>query len=323
MGSLRLWPDDIEKLRPEARAAVEAGIKLFARGEVRPGMSTEERIRLQRASMPVVPVPDARERSLAGVRCRTFLPPAEQGPARAVYLQLHGGGMVSGVPDMMDIPNQALARDTGMVVVSPDYRKAPEHPYPAGPDDAFAVAAWLADHGGDEFGTDRLVIGGESAGGYLTALVALWLRDRVPSAFPRVLGLNLVFGLYDWGRTPSQRGMRPYEGPDILSPAEIEFVAECYLPGRSDDERRAPDISPAYADLHDLPPLFLSVGTADHLVDDTLLLASRAAAAGNEVELFVAPDMPHAFFAFPCTITDLWADALRAWFERVLGPREQ
>jgi acetyl esterase/lipase len=228
--------------------------------------------------------------------------------------------MVAGTPAVMDIPNRDLARDFNVVVVSSGYRKAPEHPYPAGPDDAYAVAAWLVQHAADEFGTDRLVIGGESAGSYLTALIALRLRDRL-DALGRVLGLNLVFGVYDWGRTPSQRGMRPHEGPDLLSPEGINFVTECYLPGRTEEQRRDPDVSPIYADLHGLPPMFLSVGTTDHLLDDTLLFANRAAAAGNDVDLFVAPDMPHAFFAFPCAITKLWGERLNDWLERILSGR--
>lgn len=318
MGLLRLWSEEVDALRPEARAAVEAGMSLFADVDSSPGLTAEERVRRLRAAMPAVPVAEAIERPIAGVRCRTFLPP-DGATRRAVYLHFHGGGMVSGSPEMMDVPNRDLARDFGVVVVSSDYRKAPEHPYPAGPDDAFAVARWLAEHGGTEFGTDRLVIGGESAGGYLAALIALRLREHLPSALPRVLGLNLVFGVYDWGRTPSQRGQRPSTGPDLLSPEGIEFISGCYLPGRSDDERRSPDISPAYADLHGLAPMFMSVGTGDHLFDDTILLAGRAAAAGNDVELFVAPDMPHGFFAFSCGITKLWVERLNGWLEGVLS----
>jgi acetyl esterase/lipase len=319
--SLRLWSDEMEQMRAEARAAVEAGIGMFPGHDVNSsGLSRDERVRLQRASMPSVPAPEAVERTIAGVRCRTFVPPTpESREPRAVYLHFHGGGMVMGSPDMMDFPNRDLSRDLDVVVVSPDYRKAPEHPYPAGPDDAFAVAAWLAEHAKAELGTDRLVIGGESAGGYLTALVGLHLRDNLPDAMQRVLGLNLVFGVYDWGRTPSQRGLRPHGGPDLLDPEDIEFLTECYLPGLTPEERRAPDISPAYADLRGLPPMFMSVGTCDHLLDDTLLLATRAVAAGNEVELFVAPDMPHGFFAFPCAMTKLWAERVNDWLERVVG----
>jgi acetyl esterase/lipase len=319
MDALRLWSDEVDGMRAEARAAVADGMAMFARDEAPPGASVEERIKAQRAAHVSFPVPEAIEREIAGVTCRTFLPGDAPGVVpRAVYLHFHGGGMVAGSPAMMDYPNRDLARDHGLVVVSPDYRKAPEHPYPAGPDDAFAVASWLIEHAASEYGTDRLVIGGESAGGYLTAVTALRIRDELGAA-DRLLGLNLVFGVYDWGRTPSQRGMRPHEGPDILSPEGVTFVADCYLPGRTDEERRDPAISPAYADLHGLPPMFLSVGTCDHLVDDTLLLATRAAAAGTDVELFVAPEMPHAFFAFPCAISKLWGDRTNDWLERVLS----
>ena len=313
---LRLWSEELEEARPEARAAVAAGIGLFSDRGTLAGLPPEERIAKRRAAMMGRPVPEATERRIAGVPCRVFVP---DGPPRAVYLHFHGGGMVSGSPDVMDIPNRDLARDLGVVVVSSDYRKAPEHPFPAGPDDAFAVAEWLVERAESEFGTGRLVIGGESAGAYLTALVALRLRDTTAAGVRSVAGLNLVFGVYDWGRTPSQRGMRPHDGPDILDPEEIEFVTDCFLPGRTAEERRAADISPAYADLRGLPPMLLSVGTCDHLVDDTLLLATRAAAAGGEVELFVAPEMPHAFIAFPCTATRRWAERQRAWIERVIA----
>jgi len=63
----------------------------------------------------------------------------------------------------------------------------------------------------------------------------------------------------------------------------------------------------------------MSVGTTDHLLDDTLMLSSRWAAAGNEVELFVAPDMPHGFMAYPCAMTDAWLQVTRAWFTDILG----
>jgi acetyl esterase/lipase len=152
----------------------------------------------------------------------------------------------------------------------------------------------------------------------MAAAVLLRIRDDL-GAVDRVLGANLVFGVFDWGLPPSQRGHRPHDGPDILDPDGIRFFVECYLPGRTAEERRAPEISPAFADLRGLPPLLCSVGTTDHLVDDTLMLAARAAAADTEVELFVAPEMPHGFMAFPCAITAAWARTTDAWFARVLA----
>jgi acetyl esterase/lipase len=163
-----------------------------------------------------------------------------------------------------------------------------------------------------------LLTGGESAGGYMAAAVLLRIRDELRAAH-RVDGANLVFGVYDWGRSPSQRGIRPQQGPDMLTPEGIVFFSECYLPGRTDDERRDPAVSPAFADLHDLPPALLSVGTGDHLLDDTLWLAARWVAAGNEAELFVLPDMPHGFMAFPCSMTKAWAQRTHDWFEDILA----
>jgi acetyl esterase len=317
---MELWSADIEAMRPEARESVAAGFgtinEMIGGGGPYPDDPTE-RARLARKQFEAVyaPSPDAVERTIAGVPCRVF--PADEAPS-AVYLHFHGGGMILGAPVMNDIPNADLCKRFGLTVVSVDYRLAPEHPFPAGPDDCFAVAAWLLEHGEQELGAARLLVGGESAGGYLSALVALHMRDEL-DAIHRVAGLNLVFGIYDWGRTPSQRGTRPHDGPDLIDPNEVEFLADCYVPGRSDDERRDPAISPLCADLHGMPPALMSVGTCDHLLDDTLMLSTRWVASGNEAELFVAPDMPHGFMAFPCAITDLWAQRTYAWFADVLA----
>jgi acetyl esterase/lipase len=308
----RLWSDEVDALRAEARAAVDTGRESSPLGgPPDASLSRDERIAQQRASHTSVTVrlDDGEDREIEGVRCRVFRP---DGEARALYLHFHGGGMVAGTPEMMDIPNRSMAREFGLVVVSADYRKAPEHPWPAGPDDGVAVAAWLVEHAQSEFGTPRLLIGGESAGAYMTAVVALRVRDEL-GAIDHVKGLNLVFGVYDWGGSPSQRGMRPHEGFDVLSPEGTQFVADCFLPGMTDSERRVPEISPAFADLRGLPPCFVSVGTCDHLLDDSLLFASRAAAAGVEVDLCVLPEMPHAFQVFPCGITKLWAERQADW----------
>jgi acetyl esterase len=181
----------------------------------------------------MVTVPEAVEREIAGVRCRVFVP---NGPAAAVYLHFHGGGMIIGKPEMSDLGNKRLCDRHALAVVSVDYRLAPEHPFPAGPDDGVAVARWLLEHGEEEFGSARLLTGGESAGGYMAAAVLLRIRDEL-NAGTRVEGANLVFGVYDWGRSPSQRGLRRHDGPDLLDPEGISFFSDCYLPGRSDDER--------------------------------------------------------------------------------------
>jgi acetyl esterase/lipase len=317
---MQLWTSEIEALRPEARKVVaeQLGAMRATFTDDRPLPADPfERVAQQRALMGrhVAIVPDAVDRVIAGVRCRVLAP---DGPAAAVYLHFHGGGMILGTPEMADVANRALSRAHSVAVVSVDYRLAPEHPFPAGPDDGVAVAAWLLANGAAEFGSARILLGGESAGGYMAAAVLLRIRDELGAA-DRIDGANLVFGVHDWGRSPSQRGLRPGAGPDLLDPEGIRFFCDCYLPGRTDDERRDPAISPAFADLRDLPPALLSVGTDDHLLDDTLWLAARWAAAGNATELFVAPDMPHGFGNFPCGISDRWAAATRRWFGEVLA----
>ncbi len=320
-GSLQLWPAEVDAMRAEARACVAGGLdainEILGRTAAPPSADPIERARAQRERFAVtyVPVPEAQERVIDGIPCRAFLP---EGQARVVYLHFHGGGMMLGHPMMNDLGNRDVSRRHHMAVISVDYRLAPEHPYPAGPDDGMVVARWLLEHGGAEFGTDRVLIGGESAGGYMAAAVLLRIRDELGVA-DRVDGANLVFGVYDWGRSPSQRGIRPSDCPDILEPVGISFFTDCYLPGKRDDERRDPAVSPAFANLSDLPPALMSVGTADHLLDDTLMLAGRWAAAGNEVELAVLPDMPHGFMAFPCALTSWWATRVNDWFREILA----
>jgi len=317
---MRLWPEEYEDLRAEAREMIGGLLGAMTDGfggDVAADASVEEKVAGSRQAMAnlFAPVDEAEVREIAGVPCRVFVP---EGPATAVYVHFHGGGMIIGAPEMNDVGNLALSRDHGLAVVSVDYRLAPEHPWPAGPDDGVAVAAWLVEHAEAEFGSGRLILGGESAGGYMAAAVALRIRDEL-DAIDRVIGLELIFGVHDWGRSPSQRGLRPYRGPDLLDPDGIEFFCDLYLPGRTDDERRDPAVSPAFADLAGMPPARFSVGTGDHLCDDTLLMASRYVAAGSPAELWVGPDLPHGFMWFPCELTKRWQSHMTDWFTRILS----
>jgi acetyl esterase len=315
---MRLWPAEIEGMREEARAAVASGGAFMEVGDASStDLSQAERVAAARAGIDAntYPVPEAEARTIGGVACRVHRP---DGEPRAVYLHFHGGGMISGSASLMDIPNQMLAREHAVAIVSVEYRKAPEFPWPAGPDDGAAVARALLDGVGAELGSERLLIGGESAGGYMAAAVALRIRDDM-GAVDRVDGLNLTYGVHDWGGNPSQRGVRATDGPDILSPEFMELARECFVPGMTTDERRAPEISPAQAKLAGLPPCFVSVGTSDHLFDDSLTFATRASAAGVDVDFFVLPELPHAFQIFDCGITRAWAQRQSEWFAARLG----
>ena len=238
---------------------------------------------------------------------------APDGRARGIYLHLHGGGWVLGGADMQDPMLERIADTTGQAVVSVEYRLAPEHPYPAGPDDCESAAAWLAANARREFGTDALTIGGESAGGHLAAVTILRMRDR--HAYTAFRGANLVYGAFDLGMTPSQRQFG--DTRLVLRTIDMQQFYNAFLPTGPD--RRTPDISPLYADLKGLCPALFSVGTRDALVDDTLFMHARWVAAGNAAELAIHPGGAHGFTLFPNDLAKAAAARMDAFLDRVLG----
>ena len=230
---------------------------------------------------------------------------------RGVYFHIHGGGWVLGGADMQDPKLERIADNTGLAVVSVEYRLAPEHPYPAGPDDCEHAAVWLVTVAKAEFGSDALAIGGESAGGHLAAATLLRLRDR--HGYTGFRGANLVYGAYDLSMTPSQRLF----GDERLVLRTIDMVQfyNAFLPTISD--RRDPDISPLYARLHDMPPALFSVGTADALLDDTLFMHARWIAAGNRAELAIYPGGAHGFTLFPNALSEQASARMDAFLREV------
>ncbi len=218
------------------------------------------------------------------------------GEAVGVYLHLHGGGWTIGAADPQDPLLAQLARESGLVVASLEYRLAPEHPYPCGPDDCEDAALWLLERGAAELDAPgALAIGGESAGAHLAAVTLLRLRDRHGAAGFRAA--NLVYGTYDLGGTPSRRAADAETL--VLTDSSMTWFTENFVPGLDGEQRRDPSISPLYADLRGLPPALFTVGTLDPLLDDTLFMAARWQAAGNDAELLAYEDAVHGFNAFP------------------------
>ncbi len=232
---------------------------------------------------------------------------------RGIYLHLHGGGWVLGGADMQDPMLERIADNTGQAVVSVEYRLAPEHPYPAGPDDCEAAAAWLVQNGKKEFGTDALTIGGESAGGHLTLVTILRMRDRY--GFTSWRGANVVYCVSDLGMTPSQRQF----GNErlVLRTIDMRQFYNAFLPTVTD--RRVPDISPLYANLKGLCPALFSVGTRDALLDDTLFMHARWVAAGNAAELAIYPGGAHGFTLFPNDLSKAASAKMDDFLNRVLA----
>lgn len=288
-----LWPQEYEGFRAEARdmaSMLAAQFSAFV-GDAVPS-DRMERLALQRRAVDamVSNSPAGRDEVLGGVPCRVFRAPDA---SAGLYLHFHGGAMMLGSPRAQDVANADLSERLGVTVISVDYRLAPEHPFPAGADDCFAVAREvLATHSGP------LVLGGESAGAYFAVVALLRIRDELDAA-DRVAGANLIFGIYDLSGTPSQYGVRPSAAPDVVGGETFDDVLAAYTPGLSRLDVRRPDISPMYAALHDLPPALFTVGTADHLLDDSLFMSQRWEAWGNDAVLAVYPDCPHAFLGLP------------------------
>ncbi|MFI6475111.1 alpha/beta hydrolase [Streptomyces sp. NPDC050516] len=247
---------------------------------------------------PPVRLPHGQDRVVeGGVKVRVFVPDQVDG----VYLHIHGGGWAFGSADGQDERLWRLAEEARLAVVSVDYRLAPEHPFPAGPDDCEAAARWLVKHAAAEFGTERLLIGGESAGAHLSVVTLLRLRDRhgIAGAFRAA---HLLFGPYDLSMTPSQRSFGPRR---LLSNTDsLRGSYELFTPGMGEEQRRRAEVSPLFADLAGLPPARIVVGTEDPLLDDSLFLAARWEAAGAPVQLGVVAGAMHGFTLFPLTITE-------------------
>jgi acetyl esterase/lipase len=210
----------------------------------------------------------------------------------AVYLHFHGGGFMLGRADHFDEMLNTIAKECQVAVVSADYRLAPENPHPAGPDDCEAAAVWLVENCLAEFGSKKLLIGGESAGANLATVTLLRMRDR--HAFTGFCGAVLTYGAYDLSMTPSARNWG--ERNLILTTRLMQWFHENYVPTGNFDN---PDISPLNADLSGMPPALFTVGTLDPLLDDSLFMYMRWLAAGNSAELAIYPGGIHAFDAFP------------------------
>ncbi|MFE1350666.1 alpha/beta hydrolase, partial [Kitasatospora phosalacinea] len=204
---------------------------------------------------------------------------------RGLLLYLHGGGYLVGSPDTHEGLIGELARRAGLRAVSPDYRLAPEHPFPAALDDGLAAYRELLESGTDP---RRLVLAGDSAGGGLVLATLLAARAAglpLPAAaalFSPWVDLTLAGASY--------RSRK--EADPLFTEADIRAYADHYL-GAGD--RANPLASPLFADLAGLPPLLVQVGTNELLLDDALRLAARAAEQDVTVTLEVESGLPHVF----------------------------
>ena len=218
-------------------------------------------------------------------------------PVPPLLVFLHGGGWVIGDLDIQDGLCRALANRAGCAVLSVDYRLAPEHPFPAAADDAWAACRWAAAHGAD-LGVDpgRLGVAGDSAGGNLALGVALRARDSgAPSLRLCLLTCPVVDHRLDYA------SMAELAEGYFLTRAKMAWYWDQYAPPGID--RSKPELSPLLADLAGLCPVAVVTAGFDPLRDQGLDLARACAAAGVDTALLHFGDMIHGFLGFSASVT--------------------
>ena len=250
-------------------------------GPVTPGIDVEQRTVPARGEHP-------------GVEVFVYDGPARPRPSGAL-LWIHGGGFVMGHPATYHELCSRFAGELGIVVLSVDYRLAPEHPFPAGLEDCYAALRWVHEHA-DELGVDpdRIAIGGDSAGGGLAASLAQLAHDRgeVPVCFQL-----LVYPMLD-DRTVLRTDHRG-TGSFVWTAQSNDFGWSSYLghPPREDEDR--PYAVPARReDLTGLPPAWIGVGDLDLFHAEDLDYAERLHAAGVPCQLEIVAGMYHGADAF-------------------------
>lgn len=218
---------------------------------------------------------------------------APQRPAAGLLLYAHGGGWVTMGSETHLRVTRELARRTGALVVSLDYRLAPEHPFPAGLDDCVAALRWLRARGA-ELGAGRgpLCMAGDSAGGNLTAATTLRLlaNGEAPPDAVALLCPVLDAAL----DTPSFHRLGP--GDPVLDSELMRYWRDCYVGREQWDD---PFASPLRGSLEGFPPCCVVVAELDPLLDDGLRFAERLRAAGRPVRLDRHPRLPHDFMLVP------------------------
>ena len=245
--------------------------------------------------------------SVARIENRTVPGPAGQIPVRIytpvgtapfpVLVYFHGGGWVIGNLDTHDGICRSLANRVGCLVVSVDYRLAPEHPFPAAPEDCYAATRWLAEHAGSLGGDKgRIAVGGDSAGGNLAAVVALMARDRG--------GPKLAFQLLVYPATDTDFETRSYRENSegyFLTRADMVWFWNHYAP--RDEDRRNPYAAPLRAaSLRGLPPALVITAEFDPLCDDGNAYAARLREDGVPVRLSQQDGLIHGFFQMGAVI---------------------
>jgi acetyl esterase len=298
-------------LHPQAKAVLE----MMA---ANPGKSFEEMtledIRDMRAAMPNGFGLAGPPEDVARVENRTIPGPSGVVPIRVywpvtgdrlpVLFYFHGGGFVFGHPDWVDEPCRTLANQSGAIVISVDYRLAPEHRYPAAAEDCFAAVAYVAGHAAEfDADPDRIAVSGDSAGGNMAAVVALMARDRKGPAIALQI---LIYPCVDYlDRSPS---MREFGEGYFLSHSAVDWFWKQYA---GEEHACEPYLSPQHSpDLAGLPQAVVITAACDPLRDQGEIYAEKLQAAGVAACVKRFDGMIHGFLHMGAVI-DGGKDALQ------------
>lgn len=225
------------------------------------------------------------------VRVRIYKP-KERTKTLPGLLWIHGGGYVLGSADEADVLGQQIVKEANCMVVSVDYRLAPEHPFPAPLEDCYAALKWFSESA-PELGVDpsRIGVAGQSAGGGLTAALALLARDRKGPEL--CFQMPLYPMIDDKNNTPSNHEIT---GNMVWNYELNQKGWTMYLNGKNGTEDVSPYAAPARAeDLSNLPYTYTCIGQLDPFRDETLDYVARLCRAGVDVEFHLYPGAYHAF----------------------------
>jgi acetyl esterase len=229
------------------------------------------------------------------LHCRTYSDPSKNNELRPVILYLHGGGFTVGTSDDTASITSRMARDTGCLVVSVDYRMAPEWPFPYAVEDCFAVYQALQVEGG-RLGCDgsRIIVAGDSAGGNLAAVVPLVARDR--SVAPPVATV-LLCPITNFCAEDHPGFERLAAKGIVYDTAFFGFIRGAYLLRK--ENWTHPYASPAFGDLEGYPPTIVVCGGEDPIVEDNRAFVEHLQSCGVAAERFERAGMPHGYYFFP------------------------
>jgi acetyl esterase len=253
------------------------------------------------------------------VRLLIYAPERAGGERLPAIFFLHSSGFITGTPDQYSTANYALAQKHGAIVVSVQYRLAPEFPFPAALQDAYAGLSWLFENT-EELGVNpaSIIVMGESAGGGLAAMLALLARDRGKCA---LRGQVLIYPMLD-PRTGTNEAptCNPTTGEFVWTVQHNRFAWSALRGETPIDAEWAPYFAPAVApELAALPSTFIAVGALDLFLEEDVAYALRLSRAGVSVETHVYPGGIHGFDLVPCEVASQYRTDLASAIERMLA----